>query len=100
MSEETKQWQVKVSDALLAGTYANFLQAAHTPEEFVLDFINLFPPDGVVTARIILSPAHAKRIAQALISNVQTYEQRFGEIKDLAKRDGEITNLLYKGEGE
>lgn len=76
-----QQMQVKVSDEMLKGSYANMAQVAHTPEEFVVDFMNLFPPTGVVTARVILSPAHMKRIVAALQENVKRYEEQFGEIK-------------------
>ncbi len=75
------QMQVKVSDEILAGVYANMAQVAHTPEEFIIDFMNLFPPSGVVTARVILSPQHAKRLAAALQENVKRYEDQFGAIK-------------------
>ena len=35
-------------------------------KEFILDFVNLVPPQGMVTARIVTSPGHLKRIVQAL----------------------------------
>jgi hypothetical protein len=76
-----QQMQVKVSDDMLKGVYANMAQVAHTPEEFVLDFMNLFPPTGAVTARVIVSPQHMKRIAAALQDNIKRYEEQFGEIK-------------------
>lgn len=73
--------QVKVTDEMLRGVYANMAQIAHTPEEFVIDFMNLFPPTGTVTARVILSPQHVKRIAAALQENIKRYEDQFGAIK-------------------
>jgi hypothetical protein len=73
--------QVKVTDEVLKGVYANMVQVGHTPEEFILDFINLFPPTGIVSARVIISPQHAKRIAAALLDNVKKYEEQFGAIK-------------------
>jgi hypothetical protein len=56
---------------------------AHTQEEFVLDFIFTTPPIGTVNARVIVSPSHAKRIAQAMIENIAKYEARFGKVKDV-----------------
>ena len=76
-----QQMQVKVTDEMLRGVYANMAQIAHTPEEFILDFMNLFPPTGTVTARVILSPQHVKRIAAALQENIKRYEDQFGVIK-------------------
>jgi hypothetical protein len=52
------QIQVKMDDATLRGVYANMMQVAHNQEEFVLDFMNVLPPTGVVNARIIVSPGH------------------------------------------
>lgn len=72
---------MKVTDEMLRGVYANMAQIAHTPEEFVIDFMNLFPPTGTVTARVILSPQHMKRIAAALQENIKRYEEQFGAIK-------------------
>mgnify|MGYP003394690305 CR=1 FL=1 len=75
------QLQVKISDEVLKGVYANMVQVGHTPEEFILDFMNLFPPTGIVSARVIISPSHAKRIAAALTDNIKKYEAQFGVIK-------------------
>lgn len=76
-----QQLQVKVSDEVLKGVYANMVQVGHTPEEFILDFMNLFPPAGILTARLIVSPSHMKRIAEALQNNLKLYEEQFGKIK-------------------
>lgn len=79
--ESGQQLQVKISDEVLKGSYANMVQIGHTPEEFVLDFMNLIPPAGIVTARILLSPSHAKRVAEALADNIKKYEEQYGAIK-------------------
>jgi len=73
---------VKIDDGELKGRYSNLLRVAHTREEFILDFINLAPPEGVVTARVITSPGHIKRILQALASNLSHYEQAYGPIAE------------------
>lgn len=73
--------QVKVTDEVLKGVYANMVQAAHTPEEFILDFMNLFPPSGIVTSRVIVSPQHMKRIVAALQENLKRYEDQFGKVE-------------------
>lgn len=76
-----QQMQVKVTDEVLKGVYANMAQIGHTPEEFILDFMNVFPPAGILTARVIVSPGHMKRILNALMENVKNYEKQFGNIK-------------------
>jgi hypothetical protein len=75
---------VKMSDDILRGVYANQMVVRHTREEFVLDFLNLFPPTAVVTSRVVVSPAHLKRILSALQDNLRRYEAQFGPIPDLA----------------
>lgn len=79
--QQNQQMQVKVTDEILKGVYANMVQVAHTPEEFILDFMNLFPPSGIVTSRVIISPAHMKRIVAALEDNMKKYEEQFGTVK-------------------
>ena len=72
----------KLSDEELKGRYSNLLRIAHTREEFILDFINLVPPQAVVSARIVTSPGHLKRIIQALHANLKRYEETHGEIQE------------------
>jgi hypothetical protein len=79
MSKE-RQLSIKIPDEILGGVYANQMMVTHTREEFVLDFINLFPPSGVVNARVIVSPGHLKRMIRALTDNLSRYETRFGQV--------------------
>lgn len=72
--------QVKASDDALRGVYANMVQVGHSGEEFVLDFMNLFPPAGQLVSRIIVSPSHYKRLVVALQDNLKKYEEQFGTI--------------------
>ncbi len=82
-----QQVQIKADDKMLAGRYANMMQVSHTREEFVLDFVNLLPPSGQLVSRILVSPAHAKRIMAALEENIKKYEAQFTKIEgsDLSK---------------
>lgn len=83
MNQQPQQVQIKASDQDLKGVYSNMMQVAHTQEEFVLDFFNLTPgsPVGVLSARVMLSPGHFKRLIGALGTNLANYEKTFGEIK-------------------
>jgi len=56
------------------------VQAGHTGEEFILDFMNVMPPQGSLVARVIVSPPHAKRLCAALQENIKRYEEKFGTI--------------------
>ena len=84
MAEQNNQVPIKIDDDTLKGKYANAMQVAHNKEEFVMDFINLFPPQGSVTARVITSPGHLKRIIAALNENVSRYEAQYGKIEEAA----------------
>lgn len=68
--------------SILRGQYANMMQASYAKEEFVLDFMLSFPPQGELVSRLIVSPAHMKRIANALKDNLQKYEKQFGLIEE------------------
>ncbi len=89
MSEEAKRadggLEIKISDEELKGRYSNLLRITHTREEFILDFIQLVPPQGVVTARVVTSPGHLKRIVRALATNLSRYEESFGPIAEAAE---------------
>ncbi len=74
------QIQIKATDEKMKGEYANMMQVMHTKEEFALDFLNVFPPTGILNARIIVSPGHMKRIVVALSENLKIYESQFGEV--------------------
>lgn len=92
MSDQQQQqkMQIKMTDDVLKGTYANAMQVGHTQEEFMIDFMNLAPQQGVgiVNARVIISPGHLKRIIAALQDNVQRYESQFGAIKTAEQPEG------------
>ena len=84
-NQQNPQIQIKITDEVLKGNYANFLQVMHTPEEFVLDFMNVFPPNGIATNRVIISPAHMKRIVAALEDNMKRYEAAHGAVTAAAE---------------
>jgi hypothetical protein len=71
---------IKIPEEILRGVYANQMVVRHSREEFVIDFINVCPPEGIVNARVIVSPGHLKRMVTALGENLTRYEQRFGPV--------------------
>ena len=81
---------IKFDEATVRGAYSNNLIVQHTPEEFVLDFLNIIPPQGSLIARIITSPGHMKRIAKAIEENLKLYEKNFGKITESSKPDKSI----------
>ena len=78
---EKREIQIKAKDEDLRGVYANAMVVSHTKEEFCLDFllVNFNPP--ILVSRIITSPAHLKRIIEALSDNQKKYEEKFGKVE-------------------
>lgn len=73
---------LQVEEELLGGAYSNAMSVRHTHDEFIIDCITNFPPSSKVTARLIVGPAHMRRIISVLGDNLSQYEDRFGKIDD------------------
>jgi len=82
MAEKPAKQEVKVAfpENLRGGVYSNYMLVTHTKEEFILDFMMVSPPAGSVTARVVTSPGHMKRMISALTENLKKYESDFGEL--------------------
>jgi len=93
---EQKQGEIKIkiSDDILSGVYANQMMVSHTREEFVLDWVNLFPPEGIVNARVIVSPGHMKRVIRALQENLRKYEEHHGDIREASEPSADPGSLV------
>jgi len=76
---------IELNEAVAVGVYSNLALVNHSPSEFILDFIQMMPgvQQAKVRSRVILAPLHAKRVLNALQQNVASYEQQFGEIKEV-----------------
>lgn len=74
--------EVRARQTEIKGVYSNVMQLKRSKEEFCLDFLNLFPPMGALTARVIISPGHLKRMVRVLSNGLEKYEKEFGEIKE------------------
>jgi hypothetical protein len=74
--------QVEADNATLKGVYANNLLIAHSKEEFMLDFLLIHPPKGLLVNRTIVSPQHFKRMVVAMQENLKKYEDSFGRIPE------------------
>ena len=86
--------QIKLDDDLAEGVYCNLVMIAHSPEEFILDFIRVMPglPKARVKSRVVVTPQHAKRLLGALHENIGRYEAQFGEISE---HDGPPPHLAF-----
>jgi hypothetical protein len=82
--------QLKADDATLRGVYSNNMQVAHTKDEFIIDFMNMFPPVATLNARVIVSPGHMKRMLAVIADNVKRYEEANGVIQAASAPDNEM----------
>lgn len=87
--EQPRQQRVNVSlpDELKPGTYANFLVVSHSPHEFTLDFCQLQPGgepgqvEAQVVSRVRIAPTLVGKVLQALNTNLNGYEEKWGPVK-------------------
>ena len=77
---------IELNEDVAEGVYSNLVMIAHSPEEFILDFIRVMPgvPKARVKSRVVVTPAHAKRLLAALADNIQRYEAQHGAIHEAA----------------
>ena len=73
--------------------YSNLVRITHGSLEFLLDFKQLGPEVKDVEAaptlvRVVLHPAVAKSLRDALAENVSRYEEHFGQIPAPPKGSG------------
>ena len=81
-NEKSVEIQISFPEHLRGGVYSNNMIVAHTKEEFFLDFLMVAPPSGTVTARVILSPGHVKRVVgyfPAALSPLRFRDDREGD---------------------
>ena len=81
---KTAEIQINTGDEILRGKYSNNLIVAHSADEFILDWL-INSPSGVhLVSRIIVTPAHMKRVIGVLKDNLDKYERQFGTVKEPA----------------
>lgn len=80
-----QQINIELNEETAEGIYANLVMIAHSSEEFVMDFIRVMPgvPKARVKSRVIITPAHAKRLLRALAENIERFERSHGEIAEV-----------------
>lgn len=81
MSQQEQQIQIRATDDKLKGDYTNVMRVSHNREEFVLDFLSVIPPTGVLCSRVLVSPRHFKRMVRTMQENLKNYEENFGPLE-------------------
>ena len=101
MSEQNQtmnagQMEIELKEDEAKGTYSNLVMITHSPSEFILDFIAVMPgvPKAKVVKRMILTPDHAKRLANALNDNVKKFENEHGPI---SPNEDKVDIPMYRG---
>lgn len=81
--QQRQQINVEVGPVEAEGIYSNLALIVHSPQEFVIDFARMTPgaPKTKVYARIIMTPAHAKMLLNALDENIKKFESVYGAVK-------------------
>jgi hypothetical protein len=82
-SGEPQQINIEIGEKEAEGIYSNLAIISHSPAEFIIDFTRVLPgiPKSKISARIIMTPQHAKMLLGALKDNIDKYESQFGEIQ-------------------
>ncbi len=80
---EEKKLNINLTPEVAEGTYANLTIIAHSPSEFVFDFVRMMPgmEQASVKSRVIMTPDQAKKLLFALQNNIAQYEKQFGKIQ-------------------
>jgi hypothetical protein len=75
--EPAPQSNIGIDPERMAGVYANAARVGHSPFEFTLDFMRLDfstdPPNGIVVARVSVSPLFVQQLIDALDDNWAKY---------------------------
>ena len=83
MTTPSNSINIKISDDEQKGRYSNLLRIAHTPAKSSSSTSSTwYQPAGIVSARIVTSPGHLKRIIGALQSNLERYEKSHGPVEE------------------
>lgn len=90
MEEHSQELSIELDEKTIAGVYANLAVINHSPTEFVLDFASVMPglSKARVQSRVVLTPLSAKRLLNALMENVEKFENSNGIIQE------EISNAV------
>lgn len=78
-AEQPQPPVVHITPEMMGGVWANFARVGHSPYEFTIDFTRLDfgsnPPEGIVVARVSLSPLFVTQLIQALDDNWSKYAE-------------------------
>lgn len=88
--ESAQQIQIITGDEMARGRYSNNMAVSHSPEEFIIEWLLNSPSGTHLVSRVIVSPGHMKRIIDALSENMRKYEDKFGPVRAIERKDQEF----------
>lgn len=68
--------QLKLSDDVMSGAYANAVMIGHSATEFSFDFITTFFPRSAVSCRVYLAAPNAKRFLDSLSHSFEQFQRK------------------------
>ncbi|MBW3542277.1 MAG: DUF3467 domain-containing protein [Planctomycetes bacterium] len=68
--------QLKISDEVMCGAYANAVMIGHTPSEFSFDFITTFFPRSAVASRVYMSAMNVPRFLESLTHSFEQFQRK------------------------
>lgn len=74
---------LRLSDEVICGAYANGVMISHTPAEFCFDFITNFFPRSAVSSRIYMSAPQVPRLLEGM---TQTYNEHVRRVNEMQRR--------------
>lgn len=80
---QPQQINIEIGEKEAEGIYSNLAIISHSPAEFIIDFTRVLPgiPKSKISARIVMTPQHAKMLVNALKENIDKFENQFGNIQ-------------------
>ena len=85
--QPTPEFKILAQPDVSKGVYSNLAFIHHTQNEFIIDFLLKFTGEGQLVSRVIFSPQHTKAFLNAIETNIQMYESKFGKIKKQDKTE-------------
>lgn len=89
VNKVNKKKEIEVDTSQIEAEYSNTVNIKHTTFDFVFDFIQVFPPQAKLVARVVMSPQHTKAFLEALKENLAKYEAAYGKIVLPAKQESQ-----------
>jgi Protein of unknown function (DUF3467) len=74
---------LKISDDVMTGAYANSVMVVHNASEFCLEFISNFYPKAIIAARVFLSAPQVPPLLGTLTQSWQTLQTKLQQQQQL-----------------